>query len=97
MLKEKVTVELPKGIADWFRLKAEFYRKTLEEQLAEELIEDCHADVSNIELVGEVVGFKVLTETGIDMDLYHLGKTVDWIKEWWDKAEKANEEDEREN
>jgi len=66
MLKGKVTIELPRGVLDWFKIKADFYLRELEEQLAEELIEGCYSDVNNIELVGEVVGFKVLSEAGID-------------------------------
>ena len=87
MLKEKVTVELPKGILAWFEMKAEHYGKSLEQQLADELIEDCVADTNNQELVGEVLGERILIDCGVHQDLWELGHEIEWIK-WEEEKEK---------
>ena len=80
MLKEKVTVELPKGILAWFEMKAEHYGKSLEQQIVDELIEDAVADLNNKEYVAEVAGTRMIVDAKIPEALRELGHTIYWLE-----------------
>jgi len=85
--KEKVVLELPKGILTWYRMKAEYLNKSVEEVLTKELIENCAADINNLELVSEVVASRILVDCWVYQDLWSLGHEIEWIK-WRGEEEK---------
>jgi len=80
MEKEKITIELPSAIVSWYRMKAEHNEKALEQQIADELIEDAVADLNNKEYVAEVVGTRVIIDANIDEALRELGHSIYWLE-----------------
>ncbi len=79
MQKEKVTIELPSGILDWFERRAKDEKQLLAQLLEKELVDDAHADIIDPVVVAQVIGTDVLVNSGAHEELLEFGYKIDWM------------------
>ncbi len=77
--KEKVTLELPKVLLDWYRRIAESEGLELNEMIEQSLINDLQGRFNDTDEVAELMADQIV-ESGILVLLKTYGYEVGWLK-----------------
>jgi len=78
-LIEETTIELPKSVTRWLRCLAERENTSLESVLERRIIDMVAADLDNLAVVGEVLGYNRIVDMGLERDLTSLGYDLPWL------------------
>jgi len=78
-LIEETTLELPRSVIRWLRCLAERENASLESVLERRVIDMVAADLDNLAIVAEVLGYDRIVDMGLERDLTSLGYDLPWL------------------
>jgi len=79
LLIEETTLELPRSVIRWLRRLAERENASLESVLERRVIDMVAADLDNLAIVAEVLGYDRIVDMGLERDLTSLGYDLPWL------------------
>jgi len=79
LITEETTLELPRIVTRWLRCSAERENASLESVLERRIVDMVAADLDDLAIVAEVLGYDRIVDMGLERDLTSLGYDLPWL------------------